>query len=120
VLGQPFTSTAEFFPGKFGFNGCAGSAYILTVLSTELDFLNPDWDCVRYRMIKALVVDGTAPTLANVSSGKYPYALTMSVVYKRDKYRGSIKDFIDFVFSGEGQKLLSANGHVTIHRMIGK
>lgn len=70
--------------------------------------------------IKALSVDGTAPTPANVSSGKYPYAMTMSVVYKKDKYRGSIKDFMEFIFSREGQKLLSDSGHVPLPRIIGK
>jgi len=72
------------------------------------------------RKIKALSVDGTAPTLVNVSTGKYPYAMTMSVVYKRDRYRGAIKDFIDFVFSGAGQKLLSDNGHVPLQRIMGE
>ncbi len=70
--------------------------------------------------IKALSVDGVFPTLPNVSAGKYPYAMTMSVVYKRDKYMGAVKDFIDFVFSNEGRKVLSANGHVTLSRMAGK
>jgi phosphate transport system substrate-binding protein len=72
------------------------------------------------RKIKALSVDGTAPTVANVSTGKYPYAMTMSVVYKRNKYRGSTKDFIEFVFSRYGQTLLTDNGHVTLRRVIGK
>jgi len=72
------------------------------------------------RKIKALSVDGAAPTLPNVSAGKYPYAMTLSLVYKKDKYQGSIKDFIEFVFSRDGQKILSDNGHVTLHRIIGK
>jgi ABC-type phosphate transport system substrate-binding protein len=46
--------------------------------------------------------------------------MTMSVVYKRDKYRGAVKDFIDFLFSNDGRKLLSADGHVTLPRVAGK
>ena len=72
------------------------------------------------RKIKALSVDGAAPTLSNVAAGKYPYTMTLSLVYKRDKYRGLIKDFIEFVFSRDGQKLLSDNGHVTSQRLTGK
>jgi phosphate transport system substrate-binding protein len=72
------------------------------------------------RKIKALSVDGAVPTLSNVSTGKYPYALTLSLVYKRDKYGGTIKDFIEYVFSRDGQKLLSDNGHVTLQRITGK
>jgi phosphate transport system substrate-binding protein len=70
--------------------------------------------------VKALFVGGVSPTLPNVSAGKYPYAMTMSVIYKRDKYMGAVKDFIDFLFSNDGRKLLSANGHVTLPRAAGK
>jgi phosphate transport system substrate-binding protein len=72
------------------------------------------------RKIKALSVNGAAPTPSNVSSGKYPYAMTMSLVYKKDKYRGAVKEFIEFVFSREGQKILYDNGHVALQRNNGK
>ena len=72
------------------------------------------------RRIKALSVDGTAPTLANVSTGRYPYVMTLFMVYGKDKYTSVIKDFVEFVFSGDGQKLLSDNGHVTLQRATEK
>jgi phosphate transport system substrate-binding protein len=72
------------------------------------------------RKLKALSVDGVAPTLANVSTGKYPYVMTLSLVYKRDKYKGSIKDFIEFVFSKNGKKLLSDNSQVALQRIMEK
>lgn len=72
------------------------------------------------RKIKALSIAGIAPTLSNVSTGKYPYTLTLSFVYKKDKYKGTVKDFIEFVYSREGQKLLSDNSHVTLQRITGK
>ncbi len=72
------------------------------------------------RKIKALCVDGTAPTRANIIAGKYPYKITLSLVYKKDKYKGLIEDFIEFVFSRAGQKILSNNGHVTLPRRTGK
>ncbi len=69
------------------------------------------------RKIRAISVNGAVPTLANVSSGTYPYAMTLYLVYKKDKYRGAVKDFIEFIFSGEGNKILSANGHATLQRI---
>ena len=71
------------------------------------------------RRIKALAIDGTAPTLANVASGKYPYAMTTSIVYKRDAYGGSMKRFIEFIFSPDGRKLLSDSGYVALQRATG-
>lgn len=81
---------------------------------------------VEKRRIKALSVDGAVPALSNiadgihVSAGKYPYAMTMFLVYKGDADKGAVKDFIKFVFSKDGRKLLSESGHVPLPRMTGK
>ena len=81
---------------------------------------------VEKRRIKALSVDGAAPVLSNiaagvhVSAGKYPYTMTMSLVYKGDTDKGAVKDFIKFVFLKDGRKLLSESGHVTLPRITGK
>ncbi len=91
----------EKMPGSFGTTSAA-------LIATE-----------RLR-VKALSVDGVLPTLPNVTAGKYPYAMTMSVIYKRDKCVGAVKDFIDFIFSDKGRKVLSESGHVTLSRMAGK
>ncbi|MDD2899085.1 MAG: substrate-binding domain-containing protein [Desulfuromonadaceae bacterium] len=72
------------------------------------------------RKIKALSVNGAAPTISNVSTGTYPYANTLSLVYRKDKYRGAVKAFIEFIFSGNGKKILSNNGHVALQRVTGK
>ena len=81
---------------------------------------------VEKRRIKALFVDGAAPAPSNIadgvhlSAGKYPFTMTMSLVYKKDADKGAVKDFIKFVFSKDGRKLLSESGHVTLPRMTGK
>jgi phosphate transport system substrate-binding protein len=72
------------------------------------------------RKIKPLSVDGVAPTLSNVLAGKYPYTMTMFLVYKRDKYGGAVKDFIEFVFSKDGRKLLSENDQTVLPRISGE
>jgi phosphate transport system substrate-binding protein len=78
------------------------------------------------RKIKALLVDGAAPALSNIadgvriSAGKYPYAMTLFLVYKRDNDNDEVNDFLKFVFSKDGRKLLSESGHVTLPRIAGK
>jgi phosphate transport system substrate-binding protein len=75
------------------------------------------------RKIKALSIDGTPPTLSTIavsstlSTARYPYTMTLSLVYKKGKYQGAVKDFIDFVFSSNGRKLLSENGQLALPRM---
>ena len=91
----------EKTPGAFGITSAA-------LVSTEK------------RKIKALSVEGTAPTPSNVAAGKYPYALTLFLVYKRNKYKGAVKDFVEFVFSRAGRKLLLHHGHVVLLRVAGR
>ncbi len=98
---QEAAQQIERTPGSFGVTSSS-------VIATE------------QHKIRALSVDGAVPTLTNVSSGKYPYTMTLCLVYKKDQYKGHIKEFIEFVFSREGQKLLSDNGHVTLQRITGK
>ena len=70
------------------------------------------------RRIKALAIDGVAPTLDHVSNGRYPYALTLYLICKRDK--DEIRDFIEFIFSDDGRSLLAENGHITLLRVTKK
>lgn len=71
------------------------------------------------RKIKALSVEGVSPTLDNVASGKYPYFMATTLVYKADRYNGVVKDFVDFIFAADGQKILHDTGHVTTPQATG-
>jgi phosphate transport system substrate-binding protein len=68
------------------------------------------------KQIKGLSVDGVAPTLVNVTSGAYPYTMTMSVVYRKDTANPAVKQFIDFIFSPQGRKILTQTEHVAVNR----
>ena len=78
------------------------------------------------RKIRALSIDGTTPTLSNISitsdisTGQYPFTMTLALVYRKDKYKGAVKDFIEWIFSKEGRKLLLENGQVALPRMTAK
>ena len=72
------------------------------------------------RKIKALSIDDISPTPANVSAGVYPYTVILSLVYKRDKCKGAVKSFLEFVFSRDGRQVLLKNGHVSVSRSIGR
>jgi phosphate transport system substrate-binding protein len=72
------------------------------------------------RRVRPLAVDGAAPTLSNLSDGKYPYPMTLFLIYKKERYQGAVKAFVEYVFSREGQKLLLENGQVALPRMAGK
>ena len=111
---------AHSIPGIFVGNTDQEAAMQIEKTPGSFGTLSNSIIAVEKRKIKVLSIDGVAPTVSNVSASKYPYAMTLSLVYKRDKYRGAIKDFIEFVFSRAGQKILSNNSYVTLQRITGK
>jgi len=66
------------------------------------------------RNIKSLSLDGVAPDVVNLESGKYPYFMTMHLVYR--KSNPAVRRFIDFVFSRDGQKVLRDCGHLPLKK----
>lgn len=64
--------------------------------------------------IKALKLNGVAPTAENLLNGKYPLVKTLYFVVPEGKLPADAKAFIDFVSSSKGEKLLKANGYVPV------
>lgn len=60
--------------------------------------------------VKAIEVDGAAPTVENIKSGAYKVARPFNVVYKNDSLSVQAKDFLTFIMSAEGQAILAKAG----------
>lgn len=63
--------------------------------------------------VKGVAVDGVEPTKANVVKGSYKLAREL-YMYTDGPPQGLVKDFIDFVLSEEGQKLVEKAGFVAV------
>lgn len=61
--------------------------------------------------IKALSLDGVAPTEANVSAGNYRLVREVFIVVKGDA-SPTVKAFLAFVSSADGAKVIKANGAI--------
>ncbi|RLA93513.1 MAG: phosphate ABC transporter substrate-binding protein [Deltaproteobacteria bacterium] len=61
--------------------------------------------------VKAIAIDGVAPSKEAVRSGKYPLARSL-FMYTNGEPEGLVKDFIDFILSEEGQKLVEEAGYI--------
>ena len=59
--------------------------------------------------IKALRLNGVAPTPQNLHSGKYPLEKTLSFVFRKNKVTAAAMAFMDFVKSREGVRILREN-----------
>jgi phosphate transport system substrate-binding protein len=62
------------------------------------------------RRATPLAIDGVEPTVANLASGRYPYAKTMLLVVRQDA-PGAARRFVEFVRSDAGRKVLRDLGH---------
>jgi len=59
--------------------------------------------------IHPISIDGIAPTLENVSQGRYPLVCEYAFVYKVSRLNDQAGKFLDFVFSNQGKKILESN-----------
>lgn len=63
--------------------------------------------------VKALNLNGIAPTAENVKSGRYVLTRDFLFVTKGEP-AGAVKKFLDFVLSPEGDRVIQANGAVPL------
>ncbi len=61
--------------------------------------------------VTMLSIDGVAPTFDNVKSGKYIYVRPFGVVYRPDAKK-AVMEFVDFIKSPEGRKIILDEGLV--------
>ena len=66
--------------------------------------------------ISSMSLDGVAPTMENIAGGRYPLVMEYSFVYRESGLPPEAREFIDFLFTGEGKKLLSGHGLVPVGR----
>lgn len=64
--------------------------------------------------IKTLKFNGIAPTIENVAQGKYPLVKNLYFVFDRGKTSPDAQEFIKFVRSREGAKILTANSYLAM------
>ena len=61
--------------------------------------------------LNILKIDNIYPSIDNVQSGRYKLSVPLGLVYK-NRPEGITKDFIKFIFSPAGQRLITSNGAV--------
>lgn len=62
--------------------------------------------------VKALKIDGAEATAENVKSGEYKVSRPLNIATKEDLDNEVAADFINFILSEEGQKVVEDNGYI--------
>jgi phosphate transport system substrate-binding protein len=63
--------------------------------------------------VKAIHVDGVAPTAENIKNGTYPVQRPFVIALNRDTEQSdATQDFINFIFSAEGQAVAESRGYI--------
>ena len=63
--------------------------------------------------VKALKIGGVEATAGNVKSGDYAVSRPFNIAYKGE-LSDVAQDFVDYIMSSDGQKIVSDNGYVTV------
>ena len=63
--------------------------------------------------VKALKIDGAAATVENIENGSYKTSRPFNIATKSDLSE-TAKDFVDFILSDEGQKVVEDNGYIPV------
>lgn len=63
--------------------------------------------------VKAIKIDGVEPTMENIKSGDYTIARPFNIATK-ENISDVAQDFIDFILSADGQKVIEENGYITV------
>lgn len=61
--------------------------------------------------VKAVKIDGSEATVENIKSGSYKISRPFNIVTKSDVSEVA-QDFIDFIMSSDGQKVIEENGYI--------
>lgn len=63
--------------------------------------------------VKAVNIDGAEATALNIKNGSYKIQRPFNIAYKGEP-DGLAKDFIDFIFSAEGQNVIASNKYIKV------
>jgi len=70
------------------------------------------FDAARGNGVKSVSIGGVSGSFASVNEGKYPFARALHLYINKDKENAQTRDFIQFVQSSRGQKILEQTGFV--------
>lgn len=63
--------------------------------------------------VKALKIDGVEPAETNAATGTYPAVRPLNMITKGEP-QGMIKEFLDFVMSADGQRIVTEEGYIAV------
>lgn len=64
--------------------------------------------------VKAVKVDGVEPTVENIKAGDYKVARPFEICIPKDGTSEVAPDFIDYMLSDDGQKIISDEGYISV------
>lgn len=106
---------AYFFGGKGTYRADAidlntGDDVIRAVTSrTEvISMITMSQSVLSDQRIRAVAIDGVAPTKENIVAGRYPVVRPLFLVYSEKHLKPAIAAFLDFVRSAEGRRIIDS------------
>lgn len=64
--------------------------------------------------VKAVSVDGVEASVENINNGTYTVKRPFNLVYTEGSLRAPAQDFLTYILSDDGQKVISDNGYIAV------
>ncbi len=83
--------------------------------NAAIGMLSNAWMNDDVKGLSIVLQDGKVipPTLVNIKNGSFPITRNLNL-YTNGKSSGSIKSFVDFILSNEGQKIVEESGYIGV------
>lgn len=92
----------------------ASSGAMLTMIGENKNAIGYDGIGYLNPSVKALSVNGVQASLETAKNGEYPLSRSL-YMYTNGLPSGLIKDFIDYMLSDDGQKIVKETGFIPLH-----
>ena len=94
----------------------ASSGAMMTTVSQNKNAIGYDGMGYVSKSVKSVLVNGTAASAAGARSGKYPLSRYL-YMFTNSWPDGDVLDFINFMLSRAGQKIVASTGFVTLQEL---
>ncbi|MBY5034322.1 extracellular solute-binding protein [Streptococcus gallolyticus] len=99
----------------------AATAIVANSTSVMLTTVSEDAAAIGYASlgslndsVKVLDIDGNKASVADIKDGSYKISRPFNIITKEDKVSQAAQDFIDFILSTEGQKVVEKAGYIPL------
>ncbi|MGQ9663265.1 MAG: substrate-binding domain-containing protein, partial [Kiritimatiellia bacterium] len=109
-------SRKDFKPGSLDMSGSKDVVELVSRTKSAIGYSGMGYATAGVKLVKiklSAAAEAVAPTVENVLSRKYPLARSL-LIYTLGEPQGAVKDYLNWILSPAGQKIVERAGYVPV------